>query len=647
MKRLRVRHTIIRQSIAMGIAIAWSLIYCAIAGNLPSIQKAELDVQDSLIRLHKPGLPPEQILLLKVDASERSGYDLHNLSKLNLFYATLVKSLIDQGAKVVVLNLPEQMKQYVNTDTRFTQPLKDEIRQYSKQIVLVARPSTLPAGTATLNIYDHLLPSRDDGTRSIVPEQIVSYFRYAPNARGLNNPARRAELFGRFSYEGDPNPNLYHRVKSVATLALEKFYKASNDRASLQRVSSLQALSPLMVNFWGAEYTFPSIQFQLQCASQIQLGQCRGLIDPQTVQKLRDKLVLVDLPEGELPESYGERTPYGEMSIAEIQANLIASLMTHSFLRTTAKGFDSTITTFGFVLIGLYITHRSKVRLIYRSDLWFFLGLVGGYLGLSLILFWQGLLLPLSLPIIGWIGTGVGVAAFLILRQSVQQRQKLAERQAVLMQTRKLLHRIATDIHDGSLQELKLVMDKLELLNIQHPSPLIDPLLDHLEAIGLSLRNQLSNTRTIAEKLEITPELQFGLSQGIEQWLEQLIRAGDLTLNLNLHLQLLREPKSDSAWIDAREDVFRFFREAIANLIHHAQPPNGTATQVSIALSQSGTQCRLVIENDGISNHKRKTGGYGTKLMTTIASELTNGVWERVALEKGGTRVTLKWTIEV
>lgn len=645
LKRLRVRQSILRQIMGIGLAIAWGFLYCAIAGSLPSLQRSELDIQDNLIRLHKPGSPPAELLLLKINPSEAASYDLHNLYQLNIFYAALVKSLIDHAAKVVVLNLPEQMKQYVNTDARLTQPLKDLIQKYPSRIVLVARPSALPSGATTLNTYNHLLPAKDG---KIAPEQVVSYFRYAPNAHGLNNPARRAELFGRFSYEDDPNPNVTHRVKSVATLALEKFYRASNDRADLQSLAKLQALSPLQVNFWGAANTFPSISFELQCASQAE--SCRGGLDSQAVQTLRDKLVLVDLPEGKVRESYGERTPYGEMSIAEVQANLIASLMTHSFLRTAPKESDLNITMFGFVLMGVYITNRfnrPNVQLIRLSDLWFFLALIGVYLGLSLLLFWQGLILPLSVPILGWLGTGAGVATFLMLRQSVQQRQKLAERQAVLLQTRKLLYRVASDIHDGSLQELKLVMDKIELLNLQHPSPLIDPILDHLEAIGLSLRHQLSNTRTIAEKLEITPELQLGLAPGIQQYLRQLIRTGDLTLKVNPQLQPLREPKSDSAWIDAREDIFRFFREAIANVIRHAQPPSGTATQVSIDLVQEGTQCRLVIENDGtLEEKKRKTGGYGTKLMTTIASELPNGTWERLPLEKGGMRVTLKWTIE-
>jgi len=642
MKKLRVRQTILRQLVAIGAAIAWGFLYCAIAGSLPSIQKLESSVQDSLIRLHNPGVPPQEILLLRINPAEISGYDLHNLSQLNLFYATLVNCVIDSSAKVVVLNLPEPMKQYVDADVRLTQPFKDSIRRYSTQIVLVARPTTLPSGAAALNIYNHLLP---ESKNAIAPEQIVSYFRYAPNARRLNNPARRAELFGRFNYEDDPKPNATHRVKSVATLALEKFYRASNDRAALHNLFGLQARSPLMVNFWGAAGTFPSIQ--AQCAAE----HCHTLFDAQGVEKLHHKLVIVDFPEEKAQESYGERTPYGEMSIAEVQANLIASLMTHSFLKTTPKECDVSITMLGFVLMGLYLARRfdrPKVQFIHLSDLWVFLTLIGSYLGLSLLLFWQGWIFPLSIPISGWLGTGIGVATVLMLRQSIQQRQKLAERQAVLLQTRKLLHRVATDIHDGPLQELKLVMDQIELLNIHYPSPQIDPLLDHLEAIGLALRNQLSNTRTIAEKLEITPELQFGLALGIRQWLHQLLHTGDLTLQVDQHLQPLREPKSDSAWIDAREDIFRFFREAIANVIHHAQPPNGTATQVSIVLAQEGTQCRLVIENNGkptVEEKKRKRGGYGTKLMTTIASELPDGAWERVALETGGMRVTLRWSL--
>ncbi|MHC5729803.1 MAG: sensor histidine kinase, partial [Nostoc sp.] len=198
---------------------------------------------------------------------------------------------------------------------------------------------------------------------------------------------------------------------------------------------------------------------------------------------------------------------------------------------------------------------------------------------------WQGLIIPLVIPILIWMATGVSVAICLLFwqkqQQLIQQRRKLAERQAVLFQTRKLLHRVAADIHDGPLQELKLVMDGVELLAIKHPAINPNPLLDRLEAVGRNLRDQLRNTRTIAEKLEVTPELQTGLDKGIQQQLQQLIDSGELILKVNAHLQPLLEPELDSTWIDAREDIFRFFKEAIANVIRHAQPPNGSATQVT------------------------------------------------------------------
>ncbi len=637
-------------------ALIWSFIYCTVASSLPLIQQLELGVQNNLIRLHKPGSPPSAILLLKIDHAETSGYDLHNLYHLNIFYATLVNSLIQNRAKVVVLNLPDSIKQYVNPDqgARLERTLRKSIHQHSNQIVLVARPNTLPSGVSTLNIYNTLLSDQRNTGQSTAPEQLVSYFRYVPNARGLNNPTRRVELFGRFSYEDDSDPNRHHKVKSVAALALEKFYQASNDFSGLHSLLSLQTASPLLTNFWGPADTFPSVNFQLHCSGAIAPEQCQGSFDSQSPQTLRDKLVIVNLPEGKASENYTERSPYGELSIAEVQANLIASLITRSFLTTAVKGLDSLITLFGLVLIGLYSATRfnpKKVQLVYLLDVWIFLGSIGSYVALSLVLFWQGLILPLSIPLLGWFISGSSIITYFIFRQSVQQQQKLAERQAVLLQARKLLYRVATDMHDGPLQELKLVMDSLELLGIHHPSPTIDALLDRLEAIGFALRNQLSNTRTIAEKLEITPELKFGLAQGIQQWLQSLIDSRELNLKLKQSLQPLREPKSDSAWIDAREDIFRFFREAIVNVIRHAQPPNGTATQVSVYLLQQGTQCKLIVENDGTPSldsfdRKRNSGGYGTKLMTTIASELPNGSWERTALETGGMRVTLKWTIE-
>lgn len=97
------------------------------------------------------------------------------------------------------------------------------------------------------------------------------------------------------------------------------------------------------------------------------------------------------------------------------------------------------------------------------------------------------------MPILTWFGTGASVAVCLLLWQKQhqlhQQQRTLAERQAILSQARRLLHRVATDIHDGPLQELKLVMDGIELLAIIHPTLNPNPLLDRLETVGRDLRS--------------------------------------------------------------------------------------------------------------------------------------------------------------
>jgi hypothetical protein len=48
-----------RQAIGIGLVTAWSVFYCAISSNLPILKKMDLDIQDSLIRLHKPGPIPK------------------------------------------------------------------------------------------------------------------------------------------------------------------------------------------------------------------------------------------------------------------------------------------------------------------------------------------------------------------------------------------------------------------------------------------------------------------------------------------------------------------------------------------------------------------------------------------------------------
>jgi signal transduction histidine kinase len=193
-------------------------------------------------------------------------------------------------------------------------------------------------------------------------------------------------------------------------------------------------------------------------------------------------------------------------------------------------------------------------------------------------------------------------------------------------------------------------MDRLELLQLQHPELPIDPILDQLATLGTHLRQHLSRTNAIA--VDITPELRNGLDKGIQAQLTELLESEELTLKVIQQLQPLNEPTLNSLWLEAREDIYRFFKEAIHNVIHHAQPPHGTATQVMVSLKQRGDQAMLIIENNGAfldpktfetTDQQRQRGGYGTKLMDTIAAELPDGNIRRIFLKEGGLHIQLTW----
>jgi len=292
---------------------------------------------------------------------------------------------------------------------------------------------------------------------------------------------------------------------------------------------------------------------------------------------------------------------------------------------------------------------------------WLFHIILLGSLGiLGAIMFWTQLFAPMFLPLLMLVA--IGLLILFALRLSWQKnlineqkceldRLHNIEQTAIISQARKLLHRIATDIHDGPLQELKLVMDQLEFLQMKSPDGNFNPILDRLEDLGNHLRQQLNQTRGIA--LEITPDLRGGLDIGITKKLQHLVESGELKLRVLQNLQPLTEPQLNSLWLEDREDIYRFFNEAIANVIHHAQPPQGTATQVKVSLVQHAQLCTLTIENDGeildpsvleITTQQRKRGGYGMKLMEAIAADLPNGTFEKVFLAEGGMRVQLTYS---
>ncbi|MDV2996772.1 MAG: hypothetical protein N4J56_006477 [Chroococcidiopsis sp. SAG 2025] len=103
----------------VGLSVVWSLVLSILLSQLPLVGKLELRIQDTLLRLYKPSVLPKEILLVTIDRP--IARPEHN------FYAELVQGLIDKGAKVVVLNLPNSIRRPL--DSRLENSLKELIPQ--------------------------------------------------------------------------------------------------------------------------------------------------------------------------------------------------------------------------------------------------------------------------------------------------------------------------------------------------------------------------------------------------------------------------------------------------------------------------------------------------------------------------------------
>jgi signal transduction histidine kinase len=366
---------------------------------------------------------------------------------------------------------------------------------------------------------------------------------------------------------------------------------------------------------------------------------------------------------GGYPETFPVRTADGsQIAAVELQAQILSSLLTGQVYRSLPAELAAGVVFLLGVATGLLLVrYRSSSRenrwKQARSLLLPLLGLAV-YEGWALAQFLLGRWIwPLTLPALAVGLTGVSLLLTLVILENHQQllaqqqeleRLRRAEQEAAIDQARKLLYRVATDIHDRELQELKVVMDELESLQWQQqqgraPNPAIyDRLLEQLEQIGRGIRAQLNDVRTLATKLHISPSLREGLHRGIDTYLDELIQTGSLTLPVERHLQPLAEPNT-SEWFDQREDILRFLREAIGNVIAHVQPPKGNASFVKVSLVQRDRLCCLSIINDGIEYAPTPGGGYGSKAMNTIARYLPKGSWHRTQTPEGYTHVELRW----
>ncbi|WP_271836262.1 CHASE2 domain-containing protein [Dolichospermum lemmermannii] len=488
----------------LSLGITCSVFYNFIFSQIPVVQKLELQLQDTLLRLNQPKTPPPEIILVKIQPQDLAN---QKLSLGRLFYADLVENLLKAGASVVVLNLHNDWEESpdfeysVKMTESINKPLKNLVQNHNKQIVLVTRTNSITnSKKPKFFIYNHLIPFDSERLKPLIPpETIQGFFEYEPEAEApthLGSTARSSHLVSPFFLSEKIDE--IQTFKSVTLLALEKWEQQEQKVHLSSRLAKIT--NPVKIKFWGKSGTFPFLELTSICRLNKD-KKCLVASPHKLSQQVRNKVVFIGFVEANNVQTMAMLSPFGDsMAGVEIQANIMASLMTDSFLQIPSQWVELIIVILGGFLISIGIYNYQNWHLLFIV-----LAIFSGYLGLCLIV-WKC------------------------------------------------------------------------------------------------------------------------------KWI--------------LLIQPLQEPQFNSIWIEHREEIYRFFREALNNVIQHAQPPHGTATQVFVSLEQQGDKCTLVIANDGAilaSTYRPKKGGYGTKIMDTIANELLDGVWEISVLPNGEVRVTLSW----
>jgi PAS domain S-box-containing protein len=219
------------------------------------------------------------------------------------------------------------------------------------------------------------------------------------------------------------------------------------------------------------------------------------------------------------------------------------------------------------------------------------------------------------------------VAAQSAVEWLADERQRLLDRLVQAQEDERA--RIASDVHDDSVQALAAVELRLGLLRRQLGDSRPE-LNETAETLAGTVRDAIGRLRALLFDLEspaVGTDLATALSVAPEDAFEERIRwrvTGDTGLDL---------PQSQ------RVTAYRIAREAMANVVRHAD-----ARAVEIRLSQVGSGVEVAVEDDGRgfdpATVESRPGHLGIPAMADRAT-IAGGRLEIQRRDEGGTRVRI------
>ncbi len=228
---------------------------------------------------------------------------------------------------------------------------------------------------------------------------------------------------------------------------------------------------------------------------------------------------------------------------------------------------------------------------------------------------------PFLTPLVAWVVVVVALRIFAIRPMTKLATQTTLERELIVDDAESERRRIAGDIHDDVIQDLTMLVHRLDRDGADEQASIVRRAVDRLRAICADLR------------LPVLDDL--GLAAAVHSLVAELepMASGEISLEVEGEERL---PP------DVELTVFRIAQEALANALKHGRPP------ISVRLETGSEGVRLQIDDAGpgiamaVLTGPPAEGHMGLLAMTQRARQIGASL-EIVERPGGGTRVRLDW----
>jgi signal transduction histidine kinase len=231
---------------------------------------------------------------------------------------------------------------------------------------------------------------------------------------------------------------------------------------------------------------------------------------------------------------------------------------------------------------------------------------------------------PFWAPLAAWVVVVVALRVFAIRPMARLATQTAAERALVVDDSEAERRRIAGDIHDDVIQDLTMLVHRLDRDGAAEPADVVRRAVARLRAICADLR------------LPVLDDL------GLAPALHSLVAELDPAVDGDIRLELEGDSRLPA---DVELTLFRIAQEGLANAVKHGRPP------IVVRLETSSEGAELQIDDsgpgipDGVLTAAPAEGHMGLLSMTQRAQQ----IGAELAIEArpgGGTRVRLVWAAQ-